>query len=421
MLEGNTILAALAARTQRLQLGLMVGGVTYRNPALHREDHDDARRHLGRPRDPRDRRGVVRGRAPRVRLRLSAAEGALRAARGHAADRAGDVHAGARDLRGQHYRVDGAYNNPRPIRGDIPILVGGSGERKTLRLSRSTPTAATSSATPSGPAPDGRPRRALRGRRPRPGARSRGRGSARWWSRRRTRRPSGCSPRGPTARTSTRSGSQRPHARRRRTRSASRFGHSSTRGSTASSSTCRTRRISTRSRLRGRCLPRSSRHHEPIAHPPLVDHVRRLGDCLSLRRRRDACESSVRVRPIERKPQTSRSSSSFVNTRCGSLGQLEEELVLLRGEMQRVAARPNAAGRRSISISPASNLGRAAAALAGARRGSAPEFLVVERPAEESSAPRSSARTRSTRPRLLAAEQDHRHAAVPRAAGLALP
>src|SRR4051794_11541400 len=35
MLEGNTILAALAARTERLNLGLMVGGVTYRNPALH--------------------------------------------------------------------------------------------------------------------------------------------------------------------------------------------------------------------------------------------------------------------------------------------------------------------------------------------------------------------------------------------------
>ena len=35
MLEGNTILAALAARTSRINLSLLVGAVTYRNPALH--------------------------------------------------------------------------------------------------------------------------------------------------------------------------------------------------------------------------------------------------------------------------------------------------------------------------------------------------------------------------------------------------
>src|SRR5919206_761197 len=34
MLEGNTILGALAARTSRVSVGLLVGGVTYRNPAL---------------------------------------------------------------------------------------------------------------------------------------------------------------------------------------------------------------------------------------------------------------------------------------------------------------------------------------------------------------------------------------------------
>src|SRR5215207_2983933 len=35
MFEGNTILAGIAARTRTIALGLLVGGVGYRNPAQH--------------------------------------------------------------------------------------------------------------------------------------------------------------------------------------------------------------------------------------------------------------------------------------------------------------------------------------------------------------------------------------------------
>ena len=50
MLEGNMALAGIAARTSKASLGLLVGGVTYRNPALHAKMTHDARRHLRRAR-----------------------------------------------------------------------------------------------------------------------------------------------------------------------------------------------------------------------------------------------------------------------------------------------------------------------------------------------------------------------------------
>lgn len=134
MLEGNTILAALAARTSTVSLGLLVGGVTYRNPALlakttttldvisgGRAIHgigaawfEDEHRAYGFDYPPLGERFERLAEALQITRAMFTQE--------------------SPSFEGKHYRVADVLNSPRPIRGDIPILVGGSGERKTLRL-----------------------------------------------------------------------------------------------------------------------------------------------------------------------------------------------------------------------------------------------------------------------------------------------
>jgi F420-dependent oxidoreductase-like protein len=134
MLEGPTTLGALAARTTTAHLGLMVGGVTYRNPALMAKITTTI--------------DVLSG--GRAILGIGAAwfEGEHRAygfdfpPLGERFERLEDALNICRAMftqeratyAGKHHHVDQAYNNPKPIRGDIPILIGGSGERKTLRM-----------------------------------------------------------------------------------------------------------------------------------------------------------------------------------------------------------------------------------------------------------------------------------------------
>ncbi len=134
MLEGNTALAALAGRTATLNLGLMVGGVTYRNPALIAKIATSidvlsgGRAILGIGAAWfEDEHRAYGFDFPPLKERFERLEEALVITRAMFTQEASS-------FAGAHYRVDGVLNNPRPIRGDIPIVIGGSGEKKTLRL-----------------------------------------------------------------------------------------------------------------------------------------------------------------------------------------------------------------------------------------------------------------------------------------------
>src|SRR3954463_7666794 len=134
MMEGNTILAALAARTSSIHLGLLVGGVTYRNPALLAkltttiDIISGGRAVLGLGAAWFEAEHKAYGfDFPPLKERFERLEDALQICRMMFTQ---DVAT----FQGKHYRVDGAFNNPKPLRGDIPILIGGSGERKTLRF-----------------------------------------------------------------------------------------------------------------------------------------------------------------------------------------------------------------------------------------------------------------------------------------------
>ena len=135
MLEGNDASwPALAARTSQVTLGLLVGGVTYRNPALLAKATttldviSGGRAILGLGAAWYEAEHIAYGFPfPPLKERFERLEDALRIARAM-------FTRGAVERQGTHHHTDDVMNYPRPLRGDIPIMVGGSGERKTLRL-----------------------------------------------------------------------------------------------------------------------------------------------------------------------------------------------------------------------------------------------------------------------------------------------
>jgi F420-dependent oxidoreductase-like protein len=134
MFEGNAMLAGVAARTSTLTLGLLVGGVTYRNPALHAKITttldiiSGGRIWHGIGAAWFEEEHNAYGFAyPPLKERFERLEEALQITRSMFTQE-------RTSFSGKYYTVDGAFNNPKPLRGDIPIVIGGSGERKTLRM-----------------------------------------------------------------------------------------------------------------------------------------------------------------------------------------------------------------------------------------------------------------------------------------------
>ena len=135
MLEAYTLLGALAARTSTAQLGTMVAGVTYRNPALLAKQVttldviSGGRAILGIGAAWHDIEHVAFGfDYPSDRERLDRLEEALQICRGMLTE-------DATTFVGRYYRVAQVKNLPRPVRpGGIPIMVGGGGEKRTLKL-----------------------------------------------------------------------------------------------------------------------------------------------------------------------------------------------------------------------------------------------------------------------------------------------
>jgi len=134
VLECWGVMAALAARTERLRVGSLVCGNLYRNPAVVAKqaatlDHISGGRTVlglgaGWQVNEHAAYGVdlldVRTRLDRFEEACEVMRSLLRQER--------------TTFRGQHYRLADAPCQPAPVQPRLPLLIGGKGERRTMRI-----------------------------------------------------------------------------------------------------------------------------------------------------------------------------------------------------------------------------------------------------------------------------------------------
>jgi len=138
MLEGFTALGWMAAHSSRTRLGLMVGGVHYRQPGLWVKAAttldvlSSGRAWLGIGAAWNEEESNALGfRFPPLGERFEQLEDTLRIAHGMWAGERGTEEA----FEGRQFRAARLLNSPQSIsRPRVPIMVGGGGERRTLRL-----------------------------------------------------------------------------------------------------------------------------------------------------------------------------------------------------------------------------------------------------------------------------------------------
>jgi F420-dependent oxidoreductase-like protein len=135
-LEAWTTLAALAALTDRMRLGVLVSGNTYRHPAILAKmattvDVVSGGRHVlgigsGWQQNEHDAYGIE---LPAVPDRLDRLEEACEVITSL-------LRNPRTNFEGRHYRLVDAPCEPKPVAGGlgVPLLIGGGGERVTLRI-----------------------------------------------------------------------------------------------------------------------------------------------------------------------------------------------------------------------------------------------------------------------------------------------
>jgi F420-dependent oxidoreductase-like protein len=135
MLEGYTTLGFVAGQTERITLGLLATGVTYRHPGLLAKivttldvlSGGRAQLGIGAAWYEREHRGLGVP-FPPIAERFERLEEALQICNQMWSDNDGPYL-------GHHYQLEETICSPRPLQRPRPrILVGGGGERKTLRL-----------------------------------------------------------------------------------------------------------------------------------------------------------------------------------------------------------------------------------------------------------------------------------------------